>query len=450
MAARKLPYYRMESSLMPFRPIRWQHYAGSRGCVPLATQSAVSLERPAPGATPLPPPPPPPPESRQAAKARKAQERLQKRLDAAAANKQADSKPPERADGLVLEECKEPPVFDLQDIPGAMEMMGWPISAKFARMWFNGQKHVYDNDPNSVQPIVDSVVTLDWVLQFGNVRKKLTELLGNRVYSIAAKTELKRILHRHLNSVFLAQRNLSFTTERFLSDLRQFHINWQFQHLIVSEEDTLTKAWGITDLTGALANFNLYAAIADATVSGEKYFKYNNLKKTKTLCQDPRVAITHLFVYVKDNYSFNEGKGSQKSQYLGHWNSTGAIITSGGLVSQVIDGRERGLYKKMGFSLPLAIHTDLGNSPEDRSRLHFPYLTNDGLELVVDTREGMLSKYRKADVYFPIFNKTYNEWREKHQRGGDFMIYSSPVRMKLNRPIYVELDTICRPPEPMY
>ncbi|BEV13645.1 hypothetical protein HBDW_04330 [Herbaspirillum sp. DW155] len=217
MATRKLPYYRMESSSVPFRPVRWQHYAGSRGCVPLATQGAVSLERPAPGATPLPPPPPPPPESRQAAKARKAQERLQKRLDAAAVKKQADSKHPQRDDGLVLEECKDPPVFDLQDIPGAMEKMGWPISAKFARMWFNGQKHVYDNDPNSVQPIVESVVTLDWVLQFGNVHKKLTELLGNRVYSIAAKTELKRILHRHLNSVFLAQRNLSFTRIHFIN-----------------------------------------------------------------------------------------------------------------------------------------------------------------------------------------------------------------------------------------
>lgn len=135
MATRKIPYYRMESSLIPFRPIRWQAYAGSRGCVPLATQTGVSLERPAPGVTPPPPQPTPPKVklSRQAIKAQKEEERLQKHAEAEAAKTERNSKPPMQADELVLEECKDPPVFDLQDIPDAMEKMGWPVSAKLAR-----------------------------------------------------------------------------------------------------------------------------------------------------------------------------------------------------------------------------------------------------------------------------------------------------------------------------
>ena len=61
----------------------------------------------------------------------------------------------------------------------------------------------------------------------------------------------------------------------------------------------------------------------------------------------------------------------------------------------------------------------------------------------------MIRKFREEDFYYPIYNKSYREWREKHKRGGDFMIYSKPKYMKLKKPIKFDLETICRPPEPM-
>ncbi|QDD63096.1 hypothetical protein EJD96_02510 [Herbaspirillum seropedicae] len=444
MAARKLPYYRMESSLMPFRPIRWQHYAGSQGCVPLATQRGVSLERPAPGATPLPPPPPPPPESRQEAKARKAQERLQKRLDAAAVKKQADSKPPERADGLVLEECKNPPVFDLQDIPGAMEKMGWPVSAKLARSWFAREKHIYNNDPKSVQPIDDVSVTLDWALGFSAVRKRYVTLLKKDIYSSKSLAVLGNKLSEHLSSQFKGQERLGLDTRPMLSDLHQLHTAWQFQLSEVSDAETLGEAAALTDLTGALAHFSLFVAVAIAHVSGEKYFCYDNRKRTKTFCMKPSVEVTHVFVYIRDNYSFNDNDGPSKSQYLGHWNKSGAIITLESGISQAIDGEH-----VLPLDSSINVNTGFGSSPQDRSKLHSIYLTERGIEVLVDTRRGTFRKYRDQDIYYPIYNKNYNAWREKHNRGGDFMIYTKPRLLKLDKPIQLQLQPICRPPEPM-
>jgi len=62
----------------------------------------------------------------------------------------------------------------------------------------------------------------------------------------------------------------------------------------------------------------------------------------------------------------------------------------------------------------------------------------------IDKRTGLFGKFREKDVYWPVYNKSYNDWREKHNRGGDFMIYSRPQLFKLKKPISIKLETICR------
>lgn len=71
------------------------------------------------------------------------------------------------------------------------------------------------------------------------------------------------------------------------------------------------------------------------------------------------------------------------------------------------------------------------------------------VDMPVDARRGLIRKLREGDVYFPIYNKSYQEWREKHKRGGDFMIYSKPKLVKLVTPIEFSLPPVCRPPEKM-
>ena len=190
-------------------------------------------------------------------------------------------------------------------------------------------------------------------------------------------------------------------------DLREFHNNWQFQFLSITNWDTLENL-SPTDLTGALASFNIYIAIGNVEVSSEKYFKYE--KSGNTYCINATGKITHVYAYVKDNYSFNG------EQYLGHWNKYGVIIAPGSLLTRASSTKR---------DSDLDIWSRSINKP-------------------VDTQKSLFGKFRKSDVYFPVYNADYNRWRATHHRGNDFMIYSKPVRLKLKKPIDLDLGEICR------
>nr|WP_282434913.1 DUF6402 family protein [Burkholderia ambifaria] len=120
--------------------------------------------------------------------------------------------------------------------------------------------------------------------------------------------------------------------------------------------------------------------------------------------------MTHIYAYVKDNYSFN-GK-----QYLGHWNRHGVIIAPGSLLTS-------------------------SSSPKRDSDID---IWAKSINKPVDTRKGLFRNFRKSDVYFPVYNADYDRWRERHQRGKDFMLYSKPIYLKLKKPIDLDLGEICR------
>ncbi len=315
-----------------------------------------------------------------------------------------------------------------------MDTIGWPVAAKIARKWFASPKHIYNDDPNSEQPIDDTTVTLKWALKFGSVRRKYDELISKKIYSPGAAREAKIKISRQIRSAFVDQglADLSFDTTAFLNNRRQFHVDWQFQFQNIPTSATLDGLL-LTDLTAALGNFNLYTAVGRVTVSTEKYFQYNNAKKTKTYCIDATATITHVYAYVKDNYSFND-KNNGNSQYLGHWNKTDMILSYRAAVSDIIDGKK--------------LHTQMGNSSITETTINWSYLPGTPFDKPVDKRPGLIKLLIK-NVYYPVYNKSYSEWREKHNRGGDFMIYSKPQLLKLKKPIQLKLETICRPPESM-
>ncbi|HEF4774545.1 DUF6402 family protein [Burkholderia vietnamiensis] len=426
---RKVPYYTLEPSF--FRGTVWKERLGVKGAVPINTPQKISFDRLAPGETPPPPPPKPTAEQLKAQQAEAARQKLL----AEQAKKQQPKEPPKPQPKVVEAEDQDKiPEFDLQDVPGAMDKIGWPVAAKIARKWFASPKHIYNDDPNSVQPIDDTTVTLKWALGFGSVQKRYDELISKKIYSPAAAKEAKKKITRHLKSIFIDQGsiNLSFDTSAFVGDERQFHIDWQFQFQDIPTSATL-DGLALTDLTAALGNFNLYAAVGQVDVSAERYFQYDKEKQTKAYCIDPVATITHIYVYLKDNYSFND-KGDGNSQYLGHWNKKDMILSYRAAVSDLIDGKK--------------VHTQMGSSEITETTINWPYLPGDPIDKPVDKRPGF-GKLLEKNVYYPVYNKTYNEWREKHNRGGDFMIYSKPLLLKLRNPISIRLDTICRAPEPM-
>nr|WP_254624680.1 DUF6402 family protein [Burkholderia diffusa] len=415
----------MSPSLLPFTNSTWKACIGSQGCVPINTQQTISYARLAPGEAPPPPPPKPTAEQIEAEAA------FQKLL---AAQPKAPPKPPAQPKEADGEDHDKIPEFDLQDVPVAMDKIGWPVAAKIAREWFANPRNIYNDDPNSEQPINNTTVTLKWVLKFGSVRKKYDELIAQKIYSPGATREAKRKVSRQVQAAFVDQGlvDLSFDTTPFISNERQFHIDWQFQFQNIPTSATLDGLL-LTDLTAALGNFNLYTAVGRVAISTEKYFQYNNAAKTKSYCIDTTATITHIYVYVKDNYSFND-KGDGNSQYLGHWNKKDMILSYRAAVSDIIDGKK--------------LHTRMGNSSITETTINWPYLPGAPLDKPVDKRPGVGRLLRK-NVYYPVYNKSYNEWREKHNRGGDFMIYSKPQLLKLNKPIQFKLETICRPSEPM-
>lgn len=92
---------------------------------------------------------------------------------------------------------------------------------------------------------------------------------------------------------------------------------------------------------------------------------------------------------------------------------------------------------------------DLNSSGEiERTELNWDYLINRSeVDKPIDKRTGIVRKFIEKDIYWPVYNKSYNEWREQHERGGDFMIYSEPKLYMLKKPILFKLDRICRPYE---
>ncbi|WP_241239188.1 DUF6402 family protein [Burkholderia stagnalis] len=411
---KKIPYYQMESGLL-YSGKNWKCYSGVVGCVPIDTQQRISFDRLAPNE----PPPPPSPKAAAPVVPQKPP------APAPAAPKPA-AKPQPSDKPQDAEQADKLPEFDLQDIPKAMDRMGWPISATLAREWLASPKHVYNDKLNSVQPIDNTTVTLEWALKFRGALERFNQLVRQAIYTENAAKSAKNTLAPVIDKSFAAgQMNAAgivIDTAPFLTDLLQFHIAWRFQYQSVSSVDTLDGT-ALSDLTGALANFNFYAAVGRATVTGERYYKYEG--KNKIFCLEPVAQITHIYVYIKDSYSFNDDSPS-KSQYLGHWNKNGMVLS----------------YVAAANDFFKSSNLNVGNSTIEK----WHYLPEgEEINKPIDKRTSRLRKFMAKDVYWPVHNRTYRDWREAHNRGGDFMVYSRPKLVKLDKPIVLKFDTVCRP-----
>ena len=429
---KKAPYYRITPSVLPFGEPRWKCHRGSMGCMPLVTKQTISYERLAPGEPPPPPPPKPTPEQLEAQRLEQAR---QKRLTApvaqqdkakAASGDNAPESPP------IGEEIAKLPPFDLQDIPGAMEKMKWPVSAKLLRKWFSSRAYIIPKrDNNTGHPIDDTSITLQWALQFGRVRSRYDELISKGIYNKFSIPEIQKIIESHAREIFTRNRSVeNFSTTPLLKDLQKFHNDWQFQFIDIRNYHTNTGYIAPTDMTSSIGSCAIYAAIGNVTVTGPRYYIYNNASGTKRWCMEPKAQVTHIYVYLRDIYEFNDDKEDKKrSQYLGHWNKTGMITTNLGIISE-LDRSTR------------ILNPDLAEFPAVDFSVS-------GSEYPVDTRSGW-QKFVEKNIYWPVFNRSFNEWREQHKRGGDFVIFTKPVLMRLKKPIELTLEKLCSPEEKMH
>jgi hypothetical protein len=45
----------------------------------------------------------------------------------------------------------------------------------------------------------------------------------------------------------------------------------------------------------------------------------------------------------------------------------------------------------------------------------------------------------RGDVVYPVTNKSYRDWRQRHDQGGDFIIYTDRINIRLDPPLRVAM-----------
>ncbi|MBC8722507.1 hypothetical protein F6X37_13110 [Paraburkholderia sp. 31.1] len=292
------------------------------------------------------------------------------------------------------------PPFDIQEIPGAMRKEFMPVSAKLMERWFAGELNYGPTDKDVAAEINQkgehyppdmydtTTIKLDWVLKYRRAKDQYDELITTQIRTSRARQALKEIL-----LPYAARPCLDARTECG-ENLSKLHRQFQFQYVKVGS--SLSQKIGELlyadfhnngvpdDLTGALGSFGIYAAVGYA-----EFYREGNTRVAE---------ISGIYVYIKDSYDFTDKPG-EASQYLGHWSKNGVIVLAyNGAMSYLNEPR---LY----FSYPVA----LGN-PKVR-----------------------------GNVYYPVHNKDFREWAIRHQRGGDFVIYSDRKLVRIDPPIKVYL-----------
>ena len=344
-----------------------------------------------------------------------------------------------QAKALSQPELPLPKPFDLYDIPFAMKAQGLAVAALLAQKWLDGRAYsAFGSDTpgratEQLYPkdMVDtSTVTLKWLLGHRQIRQKFEALLTHLTSDNALRFLRKNIVG-YLDKAPARIHELN-TLEHCQGDWQSLHAQFQFQLENVSMADTLTDKLGMSDVTAALANFAFYASVARAKVHTVSYNRYNTPTGTQH-CQKSTVTLTHIYAYAKDSYSFHdEGKSSQ---YLGHWNKNGVIVLPAAVAASV------GMKK---------VADELRNQNNQKSDYQYAlaWLNSKRIELgndeltyyPVDIGKSLSEK----EVYYPVRNRDYRQWRQLKKRGGDFLIFSDAKLIKLDQPIVMDMPEVCK------
>lgn len=284
---------------------------------------------------------------------------------------------------------KPVPPFDIQDVPKAMRKVGMPMAAKLQERWFAGQEnysrssqdlqHEIDQNGARYTPaMVDSTtITMAWVLSFDRAKKAFDELIGERLTTPGALDALRTALtpYKKHRDIF------GWPTANF--DLLAFHRMFQFQFIgaNASWSERIGEFIARTVTARGVPDDLTGALGAFNFYAAVRYAYFDHPK--------PEAVVTDVSVYVRDPYEFSG------DQYLGHWSPSHVAV--------------------------VPAHQLAGGT----GWLDYPVLDGD--------------IHGKDSVLYPVKNSDYRDWRARHGQGGDFMIYTDRLHVKLPRPIRVAL-----------
>jgi hypothetical protein len=396
----ELLYYKINKMLWC-----WSLKDGAR----VVREAALSMDHPPPVRKELKPPPPVTPQEPEPAKTPpQPGDGLLKAIETFSRFKAWLDEPPPPPKPKPPSHAAEPekkrrmvPSFDIQEIPGAMRRIYLPVSATLMERWFAGrlnysptteneEKEINQDGMPYPQDMYDTTtVKLSWVLKFSRAKERYDQLINKEIYTERAKKTIANILSNYKKHDWITADHIC------KNDPILLHRIFQFQHISVDGDlshkiglllkNNLERSGAPDDLTGALGSFVIYAAIGSAHFS------------RKPGSSSIIAKVTGIFVYVKDNYTFTDKKGN-RSQYLGHWNHTGVIV------------------------VPISYAASLSS--------YIPY---------VESPVTLGDPSIRGNVFYPTLNSDFRKWAIKHQRGGDFIIYTDRHFVPLAHPIVLYL-----------
>lgn len=292
--------------------------------------------------------------------------------------------------------------FDLQDVPDAEEYKGYKLDPALMRQWFSNpawavqspaQKRCVPGTPFYPLTLVDAST-----LKFEELRKvERIQLAIDKFRSreFLDSKPVRDALYKVCARLPVGYGNDIQPSEECGGDLQRMHRKYAFASITVGKrfpqdlEDIRVKALDTSrlptdDVALALGDFKLHAAISDAHV----FYNGNHTR---------RVHIKEIAIYIMAPYGFDEFE--KGTPYLGHFNKeTLALVTDGEWV----------------------------NSPL--------FLGND--------------RYARNAVLRPVSIPLYIQWRQKHKKGGDMLLFSDRLPSFPDIDVEVPLEPIDRIAKP--
>ena len=288
-----------------------------------------------------------------------------------------------------LPPARKVPPFDIQDVPKAMRKLHMPMAAKLQERWFAVQEN-YSRTSDDLQNELDqhgvrympamiesTTIKMDWVLSFSRAKKAFEDLIKQRLILPVARDILRKKLTPYRNRSDLVAWNAAG------SDFFRFHQMFQFQLIKVN------ATWG-QRIEEFLIRFATASGVPDDLTAALGSFNlYAAIQYAYFDHANRAAVVTHVSVYVRDPYEFSD------DQYLGHWSPSHVAVVP-------------------------AHQLDSG-----KGWLDYPVM------------EGSI--YAQDSTLYPVTNKHYSDWRAKFGQGGDFIIYTDRLSVKLDRPIQIIL-----------
>lgn len=287
--------------------------------------------------------------------------------------------------------------FKISDIPSAMDSLGWTQGARFMRKWFNDAAYVLPKDvklgsvsPSTLDPAhLLTDLPFDWLFNSSTRVKDKVEGLVSELSNVTEFNATVGRLKAPLDQLSKGLIQLMTRLKRIghlnetTRTLKNAYEDFSNLSAIQLEETSQFNWLPIGASTWEKATDSLddvYGALGSFAIKIAA-------TKFRTMANDhgyPAIEIEEIGLYVRDTYDFlNIGD----DQLLGYWSKKG--VQRPGIAS---------------------------------------YLTNSGYIDVNDVR------------HFKVTNGSFNDYRKKWKKGGDFLVFSTVKRYPVS--IIVHLSKV--------